>query len=141
MQPSKLFQFCFDISFEKNLNTYIPTAYIIENTDEIQNRNLVVDLNKQRVKTGEELRNEFNHHCKNYPAQKGIRDYNRLKLISDETSYPEERVKKFIRLESELGGTDFDSVVAKIFGGELSLHQGLKLCNVLKNQSTKSINI
>ncbi|MCD0472881.1 DEAD/DEAH box helicase [Flavobacterium sp. EDS] len=36
MQPSKLFQFCFDISFEKNLNTYIPTAYIIENTNEIR---------------------------------------------------------------------------------------------------------
>ncbi|MDN3674733.1 DEAD/DEAH box helicase [Flavobacterium branchiarum] len=36
MQPTKLFQFCFDISFDKNLNTYIPTAYIIENTDEIR---------------------------------------------------------------------------------------------------------
>jgi non-specific serine/threonine protein kinase len=36
LQPSKLFQFCFDISFEKNLNTYIPTAYIIENTNEIR---------------------------------------------------------------------------------------------------------
>ena len=36
MEPSKAFQFCFDISFEKNLNTYIPTAYIVENTDEIK---------------------------------------------------------------------------------------------------------
>ncbi|HEX8014127.1 MAG TPA: SNF2-related protein, partial [Flavobacterium sp.] len=36
MEPIKLFQFCFDISFEKNLNTYIPTAYIIENTSEIK---------------------------------------------------------------------------------------------------------
>lgn len=118
--------------------TEVEVIYI-ENTDEIQNRNLVVDLNKQRVKTGKELRNEFNHHCRNYPAQKGIKDYNRLKLISDETSYAEERVKKLIRLESELGGTDYDSLVTKIFGGELSLHQGLKFCNVLKNQSIKSI--
>lgn len=30
MKPSKSFQFCFDISFEKNLNVYIPTAYIVE---------------------------------------------------------------------------------------------------------------
>jgi hypothetical protein len=30
-----LFQFCFDISFEKKLNCYIPTAYIIEKTLEI----------------------------------------------------------------------------------------------------------
>lgn len=36
MQPTKLFQFCFDICFDKNLNTYIPTSYIIENTDEIR---------------------------------------------------------------------------------------------------------
>lgn len=36
MEPSKSFQFCFDISFEKNLNVYIPTAYIVENTDEIK---------------------------------------------------------------------------------------------------------
>lgn len=36
MKPTKSFQFCFDISFEKNLNVYIPTAYIIENTDDIK---------------------------------------------------------------------------------------------------------
>ncbi|MFB9078855.1 DEAD/DEAH box helicase [Flavobacterium procerum] len=36
MEPTKSFQFCFDISFEKNLNTYIPTAYIVEKTDEIK---------------------------------------------------------------------------------------------------------
>ena len=36
MDLSKSFQFCFDISFEKNLNTYIPTAYIVENTDDIK---------------------------------------------------------------------------------------------------------
>ncbi|MTH16260.1 DEAD/DEAH box helicase [Flavobacterium sp. LC2016-01] len=36
MQPTKPFQFCFDISFEKNLNAFIPTAYIVENTTEIK---------------------------------------------------------------------------------------------------------
>ncbi|MCR4034061.1 MULTISPECIES: DEAD/DEAH box helicase [Flavobacterium] len=36
MEPTKSFQFCFDISFEKNLNTFIPTSYIVENTDEIK---------------------------------------------------------------------------------------------------------
>lgn len=36
MEPTKSFQFCFDISFEKNLNVYIPTSYIVENTDEIK---------------------------------------------------------------------------------------------------------
>lgn len=33
---SKSFQLCFDISFEKNLNVYIPTAYIIEGNEEIK---------------------------------------------------------------------------------------------------------
>lgn len=36
MDFTNLFQFRFDISFEKNLNTYIPTAYIVENTDDIK---------------------------------------------------------------------------------------------------------
>ncbi|MEO8239827.1 MAG: DEAD/DEAH box helicase [Flavobacterium sp.] len=36
MKSSKSFQFCFDISFEKNLNHYISTAYIVENTAEIK---------------------------------------------------------------------------------------------------------
>ncbi|MFB9110462.1 DEAD/DEAH box helicase [Flavobacterium gyeonganense] len=36
MEPIKSFQFCFDISFEKNLNTYIPTAYIVKYTSEIK---------------------------------------------------------------------------------------------------------
>ena len=36
METTKSFQFCFDISFEKNLNTHIPTSYIIENNDEIK---------------------------------------------------------------------------------------------------------
>ena len=36
METSKSFQFCFDISFEKNLNTYIPTAYIVEGSEEIK---------------------------------------------------------------------------------------------------------
>ena len=36
MVPSQSFQFCFDICLEKNLNTYIPTAYIVENADEIK---------------------------------------------------------------------------------------------------------
>jgi len=31
-----LFQFCFDISFDKNLNVYLPTAYIIEGIDEVK---------------------------------------------------------------------------------------------------------
>ncbi|WP_166920488.1 DEAD/DEAH box helicase [Flavobacterium poyangense] len=36
MDLSKSFQFCFDISLEKNLNVYIPTAYIVENSPDIK---------------------------------------------------------------------------------------------------------
>lgn len=36
MEPTKSFQFCFDISFEKNLNAYIPTSYIVGNTSDIK---------------------------------------------------------------------------------------------------------
>ena len=36
MEPTNSFQFCFDISFEKNLNHYIPTAYIVEDRNDIK---------------------------------------------------------------------------------------------------------
>lgn len=36
MKTENSFQFCFDISFEKKLNHYIPTAYIIKQTEEIK---------------------------------------------------------------------------------------------------------
>ncbi|PXY42988.1 DEAD/DEAH box helicase [Flavobacterium hydrophilum] len=36
MEPTKSFQFCFDISFDKNLNAYIPTSYIVGNTSDIK---------------------------------------------------------------------------------------------------------
>lgn len=36
MKTENSFQFCFDISFEKKLNHYVPTAYIIKQTEEIQ---------------------------------------------------------------------------------------------------------
>lgn len=111
----------------------------IEMEDENQIRNLIVDLNKQRVKKGREERNEFIHHGLNYPPKKGIKNYNRLEMISKETGYPEERVKKLLRLETELGGTIHDSVVTKVFGGELSLLQGLKFCGLLRNETTQSI--
>nr|WP_315150539.1 DEAD/DEAH box helicase [uncultured Flavobacterium sp.] len=35
MKTENSFQFCFDISFEKRLNTYIPTAYIVGHSDAI----------------------------------------------------------------------------------------------------------
>ena len=35
LETKNSFQFCFDISFEKRLNTYIPTAYIVGHSDAI----------------------------------------------------------------------------------------------------------
>ena len=35
MKTENSFQFCFDVSFEKRLNTYIPTAYIVEHSQAI----------------------------------------------------------------------------------------------------------
>nr|WP_255667796.1 DEAD/DEAH box helicase [Flavobacterium sp. ENC] len=45
MDLTKSFQFCFDISFDKNLNTHIPTAYIVENTSEIKYLNKKASTN------------------------------------------------------------------------------------------------
>ncbi|MCC9073082.1 DEAD/DEAH box helicase [Flavobacterium sp. F-65] len=75
MELPKSFQFCFDVSFEKNLNAYIPTAYIVEETNEISYLNKKastdvlksfgiafenLDSNTKRILTAcESLKSEF----------------------------------------------------------------------------------
>ena len=41
-------------------------------TDETEISNLIIDLNKQRIKSGRELLMEFRHYLKLHPEQRGI---------------------------------------------------------------------
>lgn len=104
-------------------------------TDETEIQNLIIDLNKQRIKTGRELLMEFRHYCVMYPEKRGIPG-NRYSKIGKEMGRSKDRIKDFVMLEKFFRG-DGDVVLEKIFGGELSVSQGFKLKEVVEKYPEK----
>ena len=100
-------------------------------TDETEIRNLIIDLNKQRIKTGHVVMMEFRHYCEMYPEQRGIPG-NRYSKIGKEMGRSKDHVKKMVMLDNHFHG-EGDVVLEKIFGGELSVSQGFKLKETVEN--------
>ena len=98
-------------------------------TDETQIRNLIIDLNKQRIKTGRELLMEFRHYLQMYPEQRGIPG-SRYSKIGKEMGRSKDRIKDFVMLDNFFNGQG-DMVLENIFGNELSVSQGFKLKEVV----------
>lgn len=82
-------------------------------------KKLIVDLNKQRTKSGVELKKEFKHHLEMIPNQKGIKGSDRYALIGDEIGFNRDKVKDFVMLINFFSG-DGEVVIDRVFGGELS---------------------
>lgn len=96
-------------------------------TDETEVKNLIVDLNKQRIKSGRELLMEFRHYMDMYPAQKGVRG-NRYSKIAKEFGRSRDRVKDFVMLNNFFEGEGAgDDILAKIFSGEISMAAAFKI--------------
>jgi FAD synthase len=56
----------------KQLGVKEVVVIFIDITDETEIKNLIIDLNTQRIKTGPVIKMEFRHHCEMYPEQSGI---------------------------------------------------------------------
>lgn len=108
------------------------SCYVIEDGSEGQIIDLVIDLNKSRVKNGVVLRKEFEHFMKKYPPKKGTTGYNRYKLIGKEVNQCEERVKKMVAVIEQLQTTEFMYLVDKVFSNHYSLNQLRKFCSLIK---------
>lgn len=100
-------------------------------TDETEIRKLIIDLNKQRIKTGRVILMEFRHYCEMYPEQRGIPG-NRYSKIGKEMGRSKDHVKNMVMLDNHFHG-EGDVVLEKIFGGELSVSQGFKLKETVEN--------
>ncbi|WP_284462993.1 DNA modification methylase [Chryseobacterium sp.] len=108
------------------------SCYIIEDGSEDQIIDLVIDLNKSRVKNGVVLRKEFEHFMRKYLPKKGTTGYNRYKLIGKEVNLCEERVKKIVAVIEQLQITEFMYLVDKVFSNQYSLNQLRKFCSLIK---------
>lgn len=108
---------------------------LYETKDDIEIKNLIIDLNKQRIKSGRELLREFRHFCEMYPDQRGIPG-NRYSKIGKEIGRTKEMVKDLVILNNFFEG-DGEVILEKIFSKELSVSQGFQIKNVVEKYPEK----
>jgi len=108
---------------------------LLEITDENEIKNLIIDLNKQRIKSGRELLMEFRHFLEMYPAKKGVPG-NRYSKISEEIVQTHNWVKDMVMLNTAFEG-EGDIILEKIFSNELSISEGFLIKEVVETQEEK----
>jgi hypothetical protein len=111
-------------------------ATVIDISDETEIKNLIIDLNKQRIMTGYELKMRFKHFEEMYPQKKGKRGYNRYSIIGKEVGMTFEQVKEYVILCKFFTG-DGEIVLDKLFGKELSANQVHQLKKVVEQNPEK----
>ena len=107
---------------------------VYEITDDTEIKNLIVDLNKQRVKSGRELLREFRHFLEMYPEQRGIPG-NRYSKIGKEIGRSTDRVKDYVILNKFFEG-EGDVILENMFEGT-SLSQVFQIKKVVEKYPEK----
>jgi len=103
---------------------------IREISDETEICNLIVDLNKHRIKSGEVKLGELRHFIEMYPAQPGIPG-NRNSKIGKEIGRSKDSTKNLVKLVNFFKG-EGDCVLVSILDGELKMNQGSSLMKVVE---------
>ena len=109
---------------------------VLDITDETDIKNTIIDLNKQRVKTGRELKMEFGHYLEMYPDQRG-KPGSRYSRIGKEMGFKKNKVKELFMLYNFFYGTEGDCVMEKIFSGDMTINQGDLLRKVVEKYPEK----
>ena len=129
------------VSGMKRLNTLINMGStevevtVREITDDSEIKNLIIDLNKVRNKTGRELLMEFRHFLDIYPDKRG-KEGRRYPKIGKEMGMSESMVKDLVMLNNFFEG-EGDVVLENIFGRVLSVNQGMTLKKVVETYPEK----
>ena len=108
---------------------------VLDITDETVIKNTIIDLNKQRVKSGREKLMEFRHYLDIYPEQRGIPG-NRYSKIGKEIGEKKNKVKELVMLNNFFQG-EGDCILEMIFAGEITINQGDLLRKVVEKYPEK----
>ena len=108
---------------------------VLDISDETEIKNTIIDLNKQRVKSGHELLMEFRHYLEMYPEQRGIPG-NRYSTIGKEMGFSKNKVKELVMLINFFQG-EGDCILEKVFGGEMTNNQADLLRKVIEKYPEK----
>jgi DNA modification methylase len=129
------------ISGMVRLDTLIKMGYtevsvmVFDITDENMIQNLIIDLNKSRIKDGHELLMEFRHYLELYPQRKGVKG-SRYDQIGKEINMGHDRVKDLSILNTFFNG-EGDVILENVFSGELSMNQVNQLKKVVEHYPDK----
>jgi len=102
---------------------------VMDITNENEVKKLIIDLNKQRIKDGEELFHEFKHYRETCKKQKGKGSY--YIKMGRELNWEFDKVKTHVMLMDFFKG-DGEVVMKKLFGKELNVHKVVKLKKVVE---------
>jgi DNA modification methylase len=116
-------------------NDFVDVILIDELLTNEERVNLIYDLNKQRVKDGKTLYNEFKHNLSLHPQKKGVKG-DRYEKIGLELGRSRSEVKEIVILHNFFNG-DGDVVLEKMFEGQISRNQALKLKKVVEKYPLK----
>ncbi len=108
---------------------------VLDISDETEIKNTIIDLNKQRVKSGREKLMEFRHYLEMYPEQRGIPG-NRYSKIGKELGYKKNKVKERVSLNSLFKG-EGDCILETIFDGKMTNNQGHLLRKIVEKYPEK----
>jgi len=110
-------------------------AILIEDATDQEIKNLVIDLNKYRKKSGLEIKNELIHFNSMYPPNKGGL-VNRYELIGQEMGISSDRIKKILTLYSLFKKTEYEFIIEQVLSNEISLRKSMDIAKWYKNRKT-----
>ena len=110
------------------------TVQVMNISDEEEIKKLVVDLNKQRIKDGEELYYEFKHYVETHRNQKAKGSF--YHKIGKELDWTFDKVKTYVMLMDFFKG-DGEVVMKKLFGKKLNVFNVQKLKKVVEEYPEK----
>lgn len=110
------------LDYLKSTSTKIVDALQIEEFENLNIEELIFELNKQRVKSGLERKNEFQYVLNLHKSSNGSKGYNRYSLIGKELGISEEKAKEYVMLSNFFKG-NYEIFINKFFDGILNINQ------------------
>lgn len=124
------------LEYLKSTESKIVDAIQIEEFENLSIEDLIFELNKQRVKSGLERKNEFQYVLNRHKSSNGSKGYNRYALIGKELSITEENAKEYVMLSNFFKG-DYEIFIDKFFDGILNINQLNHIKAAAKNNPDK----
>ena len=108
---------------------------LINLTEETQVKTTIIDLHKEKERSGSVNLSVFRYNCEMYPDQRGIPG-SRYSKIGKEMGRSKDRIKDWVILDNTFKG-EGDSILESIFENGLTINQGMTIKRVVEKYPEK----